>query len=104
MGRDQIDEYLERWLAEAVQHSVRPKTYMNYALCVRRLRRYLGRVRLRALTPDHIQHAIGKLLDDGLSPRTVRQVHIASLRANTQDLTLLRRRGFSLPASSDSEI
>ena len=38
MGPDQtVAQYLERWLEEAVRHSVRPKTYMNYELCVRRL-------------------------------------------------------------------
>src|SRR5579859_5162390 len=38
VGRDQaVSQYLERWLAEAVRHSVRPKTYLNYELCVRRL-------------------------------------------------------------------
>jgi len=49
---------------------------MNYELCVRRLLPFIGRVRLRALTPEHIQHAVGKLLDHGLAARTVRQVHM----------------------------
>src|SRR5579859_8192444 len=38
VGRDQsVAQFLERWLMEAVRHSVRPKTFMNYELCVRRL-------------------------------------------------------------------
>jgi len=77
IGRDQsVAQYLERWLTEAVRHSVRPKTYLNYELCVRRLLPYLGRVRMRALTPEHIQHALSRLQDGGLSARTVRQVHM----------------------------
>jgi integrase len=85
VGRDQaVSQYLERWLAEAVRHSVRPKTYMNYDLCVRRLLPHIGRVRLRALTPEHIQHALAKLLDRGLAPRTVRQVNMVLRRALKQ--------------------
>src|SRR5260370_27873631 len=77
MGRDQtVTQYLEHWLGDAVLHSVRPRTYENYELCVRRLLPYLGRVRLRALAPEHIQHALGDLLDHGLAARTVRQVHM----------------------------
>lgn len=85
VGRDQpIDQYLERWLADAVRHSVRPKTYENYDLCVRRLLPHIGRLRLRALTPEHVQHALGQLLEGGLAPRTVRQVHMVLRRALKQ--------------------
>jgi integrase len=90
MGRDQtVAQYLEHWLAEAVRHSVRPKTYENYDLCVRRLLPHLGRVRLRALAPEHIQHALGELLDRGLAARTVRQVHMV-LRCSLKQAVLWR--------------
>src|SRR5712692_1197578 len=90
MGRDQtVAQYLEHWLAEAVRHSVRPKTYENYDLCVRRLLPHLGRVRLRALAPEHIQHALSKLLDRGLAARTVRQVHMV-LRCSLKQAVLWR--------------
>src|SRR5713101_3623919 len=47
MGPDQtVAQYLDRWLAEAVRHSVRPKTYTNYELCVRRLLPHLGHLRM----------------------------------------------------------
>jgi len=85
VGRDAaVSLYLERWLADAVRHSVRPKTYENYDLCVRRVVPLLGRVRLRALTPEQIQYALGKLLEAGLAPRTVRQVHMVLRRALKQ--------------------
>ncbi|HUZ85532.1 MAG TPA: tyrosine-type recombinase/integrase [Candidatus Baltobacterales bacterium] len=85
IGRDQlVSLYLERWLAEAVRHSVRPRTYENYDLCIRRLMPHIGRVRLRSLTPEHIQHALGRLLDGGLAQRTVRQVHMVLRRALKQ--------------------
>jgi integrase len=90
MGRDlTVAQYLERWLAEAVRHSVRPKTYENYDLCVRRLLPNLGRVRLRALAPEHIQHALGELLDRRLAARTVRQVHMV-LRCSLKQAVLWR--------------
>jgi integrase len=90
MGPDQtVAHYLERWLAEGVRHSVRPKTYMNYDLCVRRLLPHIGRVRLRALAPEHIQHALGKLIDRGLAARTVRQVHMV-LRCSLKQAVLWR--------------
>jgi integrase len=90
VGRDQtVAQYLERWLAEAVRHSVRPKTYENYDLCVRRLLPHLGRVRLRALAPEHIQHALGELLDRHLAMRTVRQVHMV-LRCSLKQAVLWR--------------
>ena len=85
MGRDvQVSAYLERWLADAVRHSVRPKTYENYDLCVRRLLPFIGRSRLRALTPEQIQFALGKLLDSGMALRTVRQVHMVLRKALKQ--------------------
>ena len=85
LGRDvAVALYLERWLADAVRHSVRPKTYENYDLCVRRVAPLLGRIRLRALTPEQIQYALGKLLEGGLAPRTVRQVHMVLRRALKQ--------------------
>jgi len=90
VGRDQsLHEYLERWLADAVRHSVRPKTYLNYDLCVRRLHPFVGRVRLGSLTPEHIQHALGRLLESGLSARTVRQVHMV-LRCALKQAVLWR--------------
>jgi integrase len=85
LGRDQaVSLYLEHWLTDSVRHSVRPKTYENYDLCVRRVLPYIGRVRLRSLSPDQIQFALGKLLDGGLARRTVRQVHMVVRRALKQ--------------------
>ena len=89
-GPDQtVALYLERWLEEGVRNSVRPKTYENYELCVRRLLPELGRVRLRALTPEHIQHALGNLIRRGLAARTVRQVHMV-LRCSLKQAVLWR--------------
>src|SRR3989442_9755517 len=85
IGRDQpVSTYLERWLNDAARPSVRVKTYEDYDLCVRRLMPHIGRIRLRALTPEHIQEALGALSRRGLAPRTVRQVHMVLRRALKQ--------------------
>lgn len=85
VGRDQsVSQYLEHWMADSVRHGVRPTTYENYDLCVRRILPYLGRLRLRSLTPEQIQFALGRLLDSGLASRTVRQVHMVLRRALKQ--------------------
>jgi integrase len=90
VGPDQtVAQYLGRWLEEGVRNSVRPRTFENYDLCVRRLLPDLGRVRLRALTPEHIQHALGSLIQHGLSTRTVRQVHMV-LRCSLKQAVLWR--------------
>jgi integrase len=90
MGPDQtVAQYLERWLEESVRHGVRHKTFLNYDLCVRRLLPDLGRVRLRALTPEHIQHSLGNLIQGGLAARTVRQVHMV-LRLSLKQAVLWR--------------
>src|ERR1700682_4604493 len=71
MGPDQtVAQYLGRWLEEGVRNSVRPRTFENYDLCVRRLLPDLGRVRLRALTPEHIQHALSHIIHRVLASRT----------------------------------
>ena len=85
LGRDQpVATYLERWLNDAARPSIRVKTYEDYDLCVRRLTPHIGYIRLRALTPEHIQEALGALSRRGLAPRTVRQVHMVLRRALKQ--------------------
>ena len=85
VGRDQpVSTYLERWLNDAARPSIRVKTYEDYDLCVRRLIPLIGRVKLRALSPEHIQQALGTLSSRGLAPRTVKQVHMVLRRALKQ--------------------
>lgn len=87
LGRDlALRDYLERWQLEVVQHSVRPSTRLNYDLAVRRLLPLIGHVKLRSLTPEEIQLANSRLLERGLSARTVRQIHMVLRRALKQAL------------------
>jgi integrase len=56
-----VAEYLDRWLKDSVRGSVRRSTYESYG---RQARRYIipavGRMRLKALTPAHVQDSTGR--------------------------------------------
>jgi integrase len=67
-----VARFLETWLAN-VQHSVRPTTLRSYRLNVTRVTPYLGRIRLDQLKPASVQGCYTKLLDGGLSKRSVQQ-------------------------------
>jgi integrase len=71
-GNQTVGDYLERWLNDSVKGSVRPKTFYSYEWLVRRhVAAALGRVKLKALAPAHLQGFYCSKLESGLSPRTV---------------------------------
>ena len=80
-----VAEYLDRWLKDSVQGSVRQSTYKSYC---RQARRYItpavGRVRLKALSPAHVQGLYRGMQDRGLSARTVQYTHAVLHRALKQ--------------------
>jgi integrase len=84
-ARFTVAEYLDRWLNDSVQGSVRRSTYESYD---RQARRYVipavGRVRLNALTPAHVQGLYREMQDRGLSARTVEYTHAVLHRALKQ--------------------
>jgi integrase len=71
-----VGEYLDRWLSHSARGRVRQKTYERYESIVRvHLVPALGRIRLKALTPDHVRGLYREKLDGGLAPRTVLHIH-----------------------------
>src|SRR3712207_5888706 len=71
-GSLRLFEYLERWLTGSVRDTVRATTYENYAYLVRTyIVPSLGRIKLKALTPAHVQRFYREKLDSGLAPWTV---------------------------------
>jgi integrase len=84
-GRLTVGNYLDRWLNDSVQGSARRSTYESYR---RQARRYItpaiGRVRLKALTPAHVQGLYREMQDRGLSARTVQYTHAVLHRALKQ--------------------
>ncbi len=71
-----LQQYLERWLDHSKRGSVKQRTLENYAYVVRvHLNPTLGHMKLKALTPAHVQGVYRSKLDSGLSARTVRLIH-----------------------------
>ena len=85
--KELVASYLDRWLADTVRTSVRPSTYASYAQHVRdHLSPHVGRVRLAALAPQHVQKLLNDLQEAGLSPMTVLHVRATLRRALGQAL------------------
>ncbi len=72
-------------MAGSVKGSVKPSTYESYERVIRcHLKPGLGRRKLKALAPDHVQALYGRKLDGGLAPGTVRLIHAVLSRALDQ--------------------
>ncbi len=64
---------------------MRQRTYERYESIVRvHLAPAIGKVKLKALTPDHVRGLYREKLDGGLSPRTVLHIHRALSKALKQ--------------------
>jgi integrase len=75
-GAMTVGEYLARWLSHSVRDTVSQKTYERYESIVRvHLSPALGRIRLKALTSDHVRGLYREKLDSGLAPRSVLHIH-----------------------------
>ncbi len=85
-GDDQtLSAFLDNWLAGSVRGSVKPSTYESYERVIRcHLKPGLGRRKLKALAPDHVQALYGRKLDAGLAPGTVRLIHAVLSRGLDQ--------------------
>jgi hypothetical protein len=87
----QLDDFLEYWL-EANRDRVRPNTFDNLELNVRRLSSLLGRTPLVRVSPNQIQGAYRAARQDGLSEYAVLQMHRVLNRSLTQALHIASRR------------
>jgi integrase len=72
-----VGQLLDRWLEHRVAlGKVRPKTAYEYERKIEgRIKPVLGDVKLRQLTPGHLDNAYKGWLAEGLSPSTVRVYH-----------------------------
>ncbi len=83
-----VGEYLERWLSDCLQDTVKPSTYSSYDQLVRKhVVPALGRIRLKALAPTHVRGLLRDKLDAGLSPRTVQYIRFVLRKALDQTVT-----------------
>jgi integrase len=64
-----LGDYLDSWLTDSVKDTVRQRTYERYESIVRvHIKPALGRVKLDALTPNHVRRLYRRKLDSGLAP------------------------------------
>ena len=80
-----MGEYLERWLEDSVENSVKPATCESYRqLTHKHLIPSLGRNRLKDLTPQKVRRFRGSRLAAGLSTRTVQYLLVLLRKALQQ--------------------
>lgn len=76
-------EYLVQWL-ESIRHRVRPKTWVDYEVVVRRhITPHLGHIRLNKLTPEDVDKAWAAMLRAGISASVVQYAHLRLSKALT---------------------
>lgn len=79
-SKQTLEQFLNQWLEERAEGTIRPRTRENYAGVIRNHRvPELGNVRLNQLTPQHVQRLLNKKTSAG-SPHLVRNIR-AVLRA-----------------------
>ena len=77
-----MGELLDSWLSDSVRVTVRQRTFERYESIVWvHIKLSLGRVKLEALTPNHVRRLYRQKLDSGLAPRTVNYIHVTPHKA-----------------------
>ena len=80
-----VGEYLDFWLADSLNGTVRASTCERHEIKVRvHFNPALGSVRLKGLTPAHVRGLHREKLDSGLAPATVRKIHSTLHKAFSQ--------------------
>lgn len=71
-----IDEYLDTWLKISAKPRLRERTYYDYEQYLKRyVRPRIGKIKLSKLKSLDVQAVYTSMLEQGLSPRTVRFAH-----------------------------
>ena len=72
-----VSEFLNIWLSDCVKDTIRVSTFERYkSIAELHVSPALGRLRLKVLTPAHVQGFYRGKLDSGLSPATVQKIHV----------------------------
>lgn len=115
---DPVAVYLPGWIAKNERlGNIRPKVAYTYGGYARReVTPRIGRLRLDAVRPAHVQGIVDAMLEKGRAPRTVTQVHrithaafrdavrLSVLRSNPADgvkLPRLPKGGLTIPKPAD---
>ena len=84
-GNLTVGEYLDSWLRDSVGGTVRDRTFERHEQIVRlHIKPVLGRLKLKALAPAHVQGLYRDRLDSGLAPATVQKIHVVLHKALSQ--------------------
>jgi integrase len=87
-GKLTVGEYLDGWLADSVKGTVKETTYANYAYVTHvHIFPALGSVKLKSLTPGHVRGLYGEKTRTGLSPATVKKMHVVLRKALSQTVS-----------------
>ena len=81
-GNLTVGKYMNRWLKDSVKNTVRQRTFERHEQIIRlHISPTLGGLKLKALSPAHIQGFYRDRLDSGLSPATVQKIHVVLHKA-----------------------
>ncbi len=101
-GRLTVAAWLEQWIEEKVDDGMRPSTERGYRRHIREhLVPQLGRHRLGALRPGHVDGLLRSMRSEGRGATTIRRVH-ATLRSALA--TAKRRRLITFNAAEDVDL
>lgn len=71
-----VQEYIEIWLEEVHKPIVKLSTYNLYKIIIRiYIVPGLGQIKLQSLMPQHVQSFYSKKLREGLSPKSINNIH-----------------------------
>jgi integrase len=72
-----VESWLKTWLEEYKRPKVRLTTFESYRIMAEsHIIPAVGHIKLKDLRPEHLQHLYNEKLKTGLSPRTVRYIHL----------------------------
>lgn len=81
-GKDTVSDFLDRWLTDYCQPNLSPRALERYqSICRVHLAPAIGAHVLTRLQPAHIQAMYAAKLSAGLSPRTVKYLHVVLHKA-----------------------
>lgn len=93
-----LTQWLDHWLDEIAKPTVAPSTYQGYAVAVRRVKGYVGSVRLDRLRPEDIEGVYAAMRADGHAAGNIAQHHRTIRRA----LTVAVQRGHLVRSPADT--
>ena len=72
-----VESWLDTWLKEYKKDNIRPTTYSSYENIIRvHISPNLGKAFIKELRPEQVQRFYNERKASGLSPRTIRNIHV----------------------------